>query len=82
MKLSKAEFGKMLANKLNETNDVVTISRWSYEIFLERQREVEPSLRNLLLDLMRMEDSPEFEYSDDELRKIAKELQTEMDPKN
>jgi hypothetical protein len=82
MKLSKAEFGKMLANKLNETNDVVTISRWSYEIFLECQREVEPSLRNLLLDLTRMEDSPEFEYSADELRKIAKELQTEMDPKN
>lgn len=75
MKLSKVEFGKMLAKKINETNDLVTLSQWSYEIFLDYQRDVEPSLRDLLLDLTRMEDGPEFEYSIDELRRLAKELQ-------
>ncbi|WP_116964013.1 hypothetical protein [Fastidiosibacter lacustris] len=75
MKISKAKFGKMLANKLQETTDVVALSRWSYAIFLDCQREVEPNLRDLLLDLIRMEDAPEFEYSVEELRKLAQDLQ-------
>ena len=75
MQLSKAQFGKMLANKLQKTSDLVTLSRWSYEIFLDYQRGLEPSLRDLLLDLARMEDAPEFEYSVDELRKLARDLQ-------
>jgi hypothetical protein len=76
MKISSADFGRMLADKLQETTDVVTLSRWSYEIFLDCQREVEPSLRDLLLELTRMEDAPEFEYSVEELRKLAQDLQS------
>lgn len=75
MKLSKADFGKMLAMKISQTNDLVALSRWSYEVFLDCQRDVEPSLRDLLLDLSRMEDGQEFEYSIDELGRLAKELQ-------
>ncbi|GGY08494.1 hypothetical protein GCM10007160_39790 [Litchfieldella qijiaojingensis] len=75
MKLTRSEFGKMLANKLEETNDVTILSRWAYDIFLRCQREVDSDFRGLLLDLARMEDAQEFEYSIDELRKLAKELQ-------
>ena len=65
----------MLAEKINETNDLTELSRWSYEIFLDCQRDIEPDLRGLLLDLARMEDGLEFEYSIDELRWLTKELQ-------
>lgn len=75
MKLNKSEFGKMLAKKLDETNDVVALSRWAYELFMDFQRDAEPGLRDLLLELSRMEDSPEFEYSVVELRKLAETLQ-------
>lgn len=75
MKLSKIDFGKMLSKKLNETNDLVALSRWPYEIFLDCQKDIEPGLRDILLDLACMEDGPEFEYSIDELGRLAKELQ-------
>ena len=75
MKISRAEFGKMLTDKLQETTDIVALSKWSYEIFLDCQRDVEPSLRDLLLALTRMEGAPEFEYSAEELKKLAQELQ-------
>ena len=35
MALSKVDFGKMLAVKLCESHDLVKLSRWAYEIFLE-----------------------------------------------
>ena len=75
MALSKVDFGKMLAVELCESHDLVKLSRWAYEIFLENQKALDPKLREVLLDLSRIEDSPEFEYTIDELKNLAKELQ-------
>jgi hypothetical protein len=74
---TRKHFGEMLSNKLSETNDIVALSRWSYELFLDHQLKSEEGLRDILLDLTRMEDSPEFEYSIIELKKLANDLQNE-----
>ncbi len=74
MTLDESSFGKMLFSKLEETQNIVTISRWAYNIFLDYQDACSPELRSLLLDLTRMEDGQEFEFSIAELQKIAADL--------
>lgn len=74
MTMTKFDFGKMLQSKLEQTSDTTVLSRWAYKIYNENIRELEPGLKNILLDLARMEDAVEFEYSRDELTKLAQAL--------
>ncbi len=71
MTITKIDFGKMLQTKLEQTSDIVALSRWAYKTYNENIRELEPGLKDVLLDLARMEDAIEFEYSLDELFKLA-----------
>lgn len=66
-KLNMSKFRKVLASKLETTHDLVDISRWAYGLFLESQREMTEDVREFLLDLARMEDAEEFEYTIEEL---------------
>ncbi|AUG54294.1 hypothetical protein [Thalassospira marina] len=77
MKMSKSEFGKMLEKKLNETHDLVILSRWAFEIFMDHQRdsEADDDMQELLLELSSMEDGEEFEFSVEELVALSKNLQ-------
>lgn len=72
MNLTKRDFGQMLMAKLETTTDVVTLSRWAYQMYLNNSRSLEPGLKDVLLDLGRMEDSSEFEYSIEELFDMAR----------
>lgn len=74
MKLTKRNFGKLLESKLKTTTDVVVLSRWAYQIYLDNARNLEDGLKGVIFDLVRMEDSPEFEYSAKELLDTAKRL--------
>lgn len=74
MSLTKHDFGRMLMAKLVATTDIVALSRWAHQMYLDNSRSLEPGLKDLLLDLGRMEDAPEFEYSVEELLVIAKEM--------
>jgi hypothetical protein len=74
MSLTKTDFGKMLMAKLKDTRDVTTLSRWAYQIYLDNSRNLEPGLKDVLLDLGRMEDAPEFEYTVTELDNLASTL--------
>lgn len=74
MKITKEHFGEMLSKKLREEFDTVSLSRWAYQLFIDHQRNIDPELRVLLLDLSRMEDGPEFEYSEKELVQLSMEL--------
>jgi hypothetical protein len=74
MAMTKAEFGALLKLKLEQTNEIVELSRWAYKIFNENSRGIEPDLKTILLDLARMEDAPEFEYSYVELVALAQSL--------
>lgn len=74
MSLSKADFGKALLNKLIQTEDITVLSRWANQIYLDNSRDPELGLKDVLLDLVRMEDAPEFEYSAVDLKNLAMEL--------
>lgn len=72
MNLTMRDFGQMLMTKLETTTDVVTLSRWAYQTYLDNSHSLESGLKDVLLDLGRMEDSPEFEYSIEELFEMAR----------
>jgi hypothetical protein len=72
--MNEQEIGRLLRRKLDETKDVVAISRWAFRIYNDNLRELPPKVKHLLLDLARMEDAPEFEHSHLELIAIADTL--------
>lgn len=74
MSLTKQKFGQMLMDKLNTTADIVILSRWAYQVYLDNSRVLEPGLKEVLLELARMEDSPQFEYSDADLFEMARAM--------
>lgn len=74
MKISMRQLGMMLDTRLRETTDVAKISRWAYRIYLDNARDIDPEVKNILLDIGRMEDDPQFEYSIDELRDMSSRM--------
>lgn len=71
MNLSKQDFGKALLEKLEEANDIAEISRWAYELFLDRQLEMDPGLLALIMEIATMDDAEEFNLTFEELKSIA-----------
>ncbi|MEJ2802311.1 hypothetical protein WAE61_10550 [Comamonadaceae bacterium PP-2] len=74
MSLTKHDFGQMLLARLETTTDVVALTRWANQMYADNSRGLEPGLKDVLRDLGRMEDAPEFEYSVGELLDIAKRM--------
>jgi len=74
MSLTKHEFGRMLMAKLESSTDIVGLSRWAQQIYLDNSRGLEIELKAVLLDLGRMEDAPEFEYSAEKLVDMARTM--------
>jgi hypothetical protein len=74
MGLSKMEFGDLLRAKIQAGVDIVSLSQWSYQIYLDNSRHLEFGLKEILLDLGRMGDSQEFEYTVAELFELADAL--------
>jgi hypothetical protein len=74
MNLTKREFGIMLQSKLRGKVDLVHLSQWAFQVYLDHCRNLEPGLKELLLDLGRMADAPEFEYSIEELSNLASQM--------
>jgi len=73
--MTKTEFGALLKLKLEQTSEIVELSRWAYKIFNDNSRRIDIDLKTILLDLARMEDAPEFEYSYDELVALAQSME-------
>lgn len=74
MTMSKNEFGNLLNLKLKAGSDITELSRWAFQIFNENSHGLAPDLKTILLDLARMEDAPEFEYTHEELVSLARTL--------
>lgn len=71
---TRQQFGKELKAKINEEVDVYDIGRWSYSMYYEHMFEIDDDFREFLITLNAMEDGPEFEFSYEELNKIADRL--------
>ncbi len=74
MMYTRQEFGKKVKERIKQQQDVADIGSWSYSIYSQHRREIDMSFRGFLLDLSSMESGPEFEYSYDQLNKIADRL--------
>lgn len=72
---TKQKFAKGLIKQLSLGYDVERISRWAYKIYMEYCDKFEPGLRDTVMEIVTMEEGFEFEMSEDELLKIAKDLE-------
>jgi hypothetical protein len=75
MVYTKKQFGHALEEKLNLGYDAVRIARWAFDqVFIAPDIKLEDGLRSVLLKIIAMEQGPEFEFSEPELRDLAHEL--------
>lgn len=72
---TKMDFGKDLEQKLKVTTDIVELSRWAHYMYLENCKDFEDGLVEIVMQIVAMEEGPEFEFSIPELCDFAKELQ-------
>ena len=74
MTLTTKELGTILQSELDKGYDIVRISRAAFQLYQDHGVELNSDLNEKLLQLMAMEEGPEFEYSEEELRKLANDL--------
>jgi len=71
---SKQQFGKELLEELDKGFNITRIARWAFSVRLEHCREFETGLDDVVMSVVAMEEGPEFEYSESELRSMAVDL--------
>ena len=65
---TKIQFGIDLKKRVSVRENILNIANWAHFLYSE---DVDPELDDLLLTLATMECGPEFEFSYEELHKIA-----------
>lgn len=79
--MNKQKIGRELQVQLEKRHDIVGISRWAFQIYSENCRDLDPSCREILECLFSMEDDPQFEFTEKELRLLTEMLMNdEEDP--
>ena len=79
--MNKQELGKQLKSLLATERDIVKISRWAFRIYSNNLRNLDSSMMEVLECLFSMEDDPQFEYTEQELKLLAEKLiNNEEDP--
>lgn len=74
MTFTAKELSSVLQAELDNGYDVVRVARVAFQLYQDHGVELTPDLDEKLLQLMVMEEGPEFELSEDELRTLAGEL--------
>ena len=74
MNYNKNQLGLELKKQLRHGCNVWKISRWAYGIFFDHRDRLTLEIKEILKDLARMEDDPQFEYSEAELNLLAEML--------
>lgn len=72
MAYTRQEFGRELKDRVRRREHLAVIGEWALAIYLDY--DVDRNFREMLLVLNRMGDDPQFEYSYEELDKIADDL--------
>jgi hypothetical protein len=79
--MNKQELGKQLKSLLAMESDIVKISHWAFRIYSNNRQNLDSSMREILECLFSMEDDPQFEYTEKELKLLAEMLiNEEEDP--
>jgi len=69
-----ADFASELGRELAKGFDAVRIARWSYQTYLLNVHDMEKGLKDKIMDLVLMEEGPQFELSEGEIRALIDEL--------
>lgn len=68
----RQNFGKELKERVKKEEDLSLIANWAFTLYLDYS--VDREFRRMLLLFTRMSDDPQFEYSYEELDRIADDL--------
>lgn len=79
MNYDNKKLGKELKIELEKKYDIVKISRWAYKIYSDNCRFLNSLTEETLEYLFRMEDDPQFEYTEEELKLLAELLINEAE---
>jgi len=71
---TKEIFGRKLKEKIITNQSLFKIGIWAHSIYLEYIDDIDLEFRDILLTLNTMELGPEFEFTYEELNKIADDL--------
>jgi hypothetical protein len=81
MRQSKIQIGEELKKELNKGFDIDRISNWALEMSIESRGENDKEVFDVLNSLCLMEMGPEFEYTEEDLKKLSEVLlNEEKDP--
>lgn len=66
--------GEALERELKSGYDVAEIARMAFNVYHKHGRDLSSDLDEILLNLMAMEEGPEFEFSKEELWELRRKL--------
>ncbi len=74
MSYTADDFRRDLEQELSKGFDIVRIARMALSVYQKNCREISPELSKKMLQIIAMEEGPEFEFSEVELRAFARSL--------
>lgn len=74
MSYSKKDFARELIAELDREYDVVRLARWAMHSYYQHSHELEDDVQNEIMAVVVMEEGPEFEMTEEELREFAGRL--------
>lgn len=72
---TKYEFGKQLAEQVNNKYDVSYLSFWAHEKYLDNANQIDRETRAAIMKVIAMDEGDEFVLTKEELLKLAADLQ-------
>jgi len=78
MNYTSRQFGLELLQEANRGYDIVRLSRWAYSKYLSEIRNLDEGLREKIMEVVVMEEGPEFEMNEEELRGFADRLMNQQ----
>ena len=67
---TKKKFSETLIQQCESNFDIIKISNWAHQVFLENCSNLEEGLQELMMKIIAMQEGEEFEYSLEELQKM------------
>lgn len=74
MNYQAEHFGRELLCELDRGYDIVRISRWAMATYMKHSAYTDPSLDSEIMKVIAMEEGPEFEMTEQQLREFAQRL--------
>ena len=74
MSYSKADFGLDLQGQLNRGYDPQRIGEWAHEMYMLHCGKIDADLEEIIVDLFVLEEGPEFEIPESQLKQLAERL--------